>query len=97
VVIRPSAPTAGATGRERFPAQPSFYTLERRNTTMQTKTWRYRLLVPLFAAAAVTLPLRLSANGLASNDACAQTGTCWNDDNTCFVNGNAYPGHWERG
>lgn len=62
----------------------------------KTPTWRRRLLVPLLAAAAVALPLGLRADGsLGVSEACAQTGTCWKDDNTCFVNGNPYAGHWE--
>lgn len=66
---------------------------------MATKpAWRRRLLVPLLAAAAVALPLGLRADGsLGASEACAQTGCCYKDDNSChFVNGVIYPGRWEN-
>jgi hypothetical protein len=70
-------------------------TLEEQMT--KTPTWRRRLLVPLLAAAAVALPLGLSADGsLGVAEACAQTGTCVKNDNTCVINGtHFFPGTWE--
>lgn len=59
--------------------------------------WRRRLLAPLLALAAVALPLGFgSGKALNVSEACAQTGTCvFNTHDTCFVNGNPYPGWWE--
>jgi hypothetical protein len=66
---------------------------------MENKTsWRRRLLAPLLAATALVVPLGFSgASNLTVGTACAQTGTCVLNQNTCFVNGNPYPGTWVEG
>ncbi|HEX2081298.1 MAG TPA: hypothetical protein VHG08_26580 [Longimicrobium sp.] len=64
-----------------------------------TNSWRRRLLTPLVALAAVAVPLGFgSGKSLTVGEACAQTGTCYsNDTDTCFVNGQPYPGVWQAG
>jgi hypothetical protein len=61
-----------------------------------TTSWRRRLLAPLLAATALVVPLGFSgASNLTVGDACAQTGTCVQSGNLCFVNGKGpYPGTW---
>lgn len=57
-------------------------------------SWRRRLLAPLMAVTALVVPLGFGGASTVG-DACAQTGTCVQSPNLCFVNGNGpYPGTW---
>lgn len=47
---------------------------------------------------AVSAPVAFSQDGITSNDACAQSGTCCSSPDSCVVNGQVIsPGYWKEG